>query len=198
MQDSDKKSGEARRTRVRRLLIDPLCTDGMRFRKGVPEDVQAKRLAHLADDLGYMTDDNLTALRECLATKGEGAQRNFWPERITVLSLAEVCQRRPLEDLKGLARWFGSAAGAAALKGDRLVAEYRFWVRFKRPPTSNQDRRAVASRAAEWGDRAMRIEDRIARLGRAADLEDAAWLRAYHQDRAAAEKLVAQSEDAVV
>lgn len=191
-------TGEARRTRVRRLLIDPLTADGMRFRKGVAEDVQAKRLAQLADDLGYMTDDNLTALRECLATKGEGAHRNFWPERITVLGFAEVCQPRPLEDLKGLARWFGSAAGSAALKDDRLVAEYRFWLRFKRPPTSDQDRRTIASRAAEWRDRALRIEDRIARLGRAADLEDEAWLQAYNRDHAAALKLVNQARDAVV
>lgn len=169
---------ETKRDRVRRLLIDPLKADGFRFPKGVNAEDAKTRLDRLADDLAYMTDDGLSALRVSMRTKGEGAARCFWPMPATVLGLAESFQSRPLAELPQLLRWFASAAGGAALLGDRLAAEYWFWNQNKRPPVKPMDKKVVDQKAAEWRRRVELAEDRLAR-GHSIPEDDARWLDWY-------------------
>lgn len=187
---------EGKRDRVRRLLIVPLAEDGMRFRHGTPADKQKQMLDRLADDLSYMSDAGLLALREWMRSHGDGASKSFWPVPVAVITTAESFEPRPLEELPALRRWFASAAGRAALDGNRLVAEYEFWRKFKRPPVQPRDRDAVARRAAEWLSKAERIEDRLAR-GLAPLHDDADWLEWYLSTTARAKALVvAKVEDA--
>ncbi|MCF7725763.1 hypothetical protein [Sulfitobacter sp. M22] len=169
---------ETKRDRVRRLLIDPLKADGFRFARGVTADDAKTRLDRLADDLAYLKDDGLVALRISLRTKGEGTARCFWPAPATVLGLAESFQRRPLDELPQLLRWFASAAGGAALLGDRLVAEYWFWTMHKRPPVKPMDKKIVAQKAEDWRRRVELAQDRIAR-GHSIPDDDAQWLEWY-------------------
>ena len=169
---------ETKRDRVRRLLIDPLKADGFRFARGVTAEDAKTRLDRLADDLAYLKDDGLDALRVSLRTKGEGAARCFWPAPATVLGLAESFQRRPLDELPALLRWFASAAGGAAVLGDRLVAEYWFWTMHKRPPVKPMDKKVVADKAEEWRRRVELAKDRIAR-GHTMPDDDAQWLQWY-------------------
>ena len=85
---------ETNRDRVRRLLIEPLTRDGMRFPREVSDEVQRKRLDQMADDLGHMSDGNLVRLRLCLRSKGGGSAKCFWPGRVTIVGFAEVAASR--------------------------------------------------------------------------------------------------------
>ncbi len=185
---------ETKRDRVRRLLIDPLKADGFRFAKGVTAEDAKTRLDRLADDLAYLKDDGLDALRVSLRTKGEGAARCFWPAPATVLGLAESFQRRPLDELPALLRWFASAAGGAAVLGDRLVAEYWFWTMHKRPPVKPMDKKMVADKAGEWRRRVELAKDRIAR-GHTMPDDEAQWLQWYQGKVTYVEGLVGNRSD---
>ncbi|WP_300009721.1 hypothetical protein [uncultured Roseobacter sp.] len=185
---------ETKRDRVRRLLIAPLAEDGMRFKHGTPQDRQKHQLDRLADDLGYMTDAGLLALRDWMRSHGDGSNRCFWPATVAVISTAECFEPRPLEELPALRRWFASAAGRAALEGNRLVAEYEFWRKFKRPPVQPRDKEAVARRAAEWATKAERVRDRVAR-GLSPLHDDAAWLDWYNSVTERAQALVAADRE---
>ncbi|WP_299734681.1 hypothetical protein [uncultured Roseobacter sp.] len=183
---------EGKRDRVRRILIDPLKADGMRFRKTVTEEKQRQSLDRLADDLSYMTDDGLHALRLWMRSHGDGAAKCFWPMTVSIISTAESFEPRPLEELPALRRWFASAAGRRALEGDRLVAEYEFWRKFKRPPITPRDQEAVARRAAEWASKAERVQDRI-RRGLLPMHDDASWLHWYEETTERAKALVSSA-----
>jgi hypothetical protein len=185
---------ETKRDRVRRLLIDPLRADGFRFARGVTSEDAKTRLDRLADDLAYLKDDGLDALRVSLRTKGEGAARCFWPAPATVLGLAESFQRRPLDELPALLRWFASAAGGAAVLGDRLVAEYWFWTMHKRPPVKPTDKKVVADKAEEWRRRVELAKDRIAR-GHTMPDDEAQWLQWYQGKVTYVEGLVGNRSD---
>lgn len=182
---------ETKRGRVRRILIDPLVRDGMRFRRDVDEAAQGRFLDRIADDVAYMSDRGLAALRVWVGSHGEGSARAFWPGVVTIISTAEAFEPRPLEELPALVRWFASAAGSEALLADRLVAEYEFWRRFKRPPAQSNDRQRVSERAAEWSARAERIEDRMAR-GLTPLHDDGAWLSWYRRTEDKARALLAE------
>ena len=54
---------ETNRDRVRRLFINPMIELGFRFPHRTPEDIVRKRLDRMADDLGYLTDENLRRVR---------------------------------------------------------------------------------------------------------------------------------------
>ena len=185
---------ETKRDRVRRLLLNPLKADGFRFAKGVKAEEAQTRRDRMADDLAYLNDDGLIALRISLRTKGEGSARCFWPMPATVLGLAESFQRRPLDELPQLLRWFASAAGGAALLGDRLVAEYWFWTMHKRPPVKPMDKKIVADKAADWRRRVELAEDRIQR-GRTIPDDDVQWLEWYRGKVTYVEGLVGNRAD---
>lgn len=170
---------ESKRDRVRRLLIDPLKRDGMRYKADVSKEDQRKRLDQMADDVAHMSDQNLIRLFLCLRTKGEGSSKCFWPSRVTVLAYAEVAQPRPLADDPRLRSWFASQAGrAAASVPGRLLAEFEFWTSHKHPPFSPAHQRLIAPRADEIARRADRISEREGR-GAMVNSDDAAWMDRY-------------------
>lgn len=167
---------EAGRARVRRLCLDPLARDGMRYPAKVPPEDARRKLDQLADDLAYLSDAGLRVLATSLRTKGEGSAKCFWPSRITVLGYAEAFQKRPLADMPGLRSWFASAAGRdAAAEPGRLIAEYAFWNRHKHPPFAPAHQQRVASHA---GDIARRIDLLSEREAREVplDADDRRWL----------------------
>jgi hypothetical protein len=187
---------EANRARVRRLFIEPLVRDGMRFKHGTSPEDQRRRLDQMADDLGYLSDDSLAVLAACMVSKGEGANRVFWPSRVSILSFAEAREPRPLEDVPGLRSWFISAAGrtAAGIPG-RLIAEFSFWRRHKRPPLGDREWEAVNRNAADFARRVELIQDRKAR-GVRVDEVDARWLGRYEQTEAMLREWLAEAGDA--
>lgn len=180
---------ESKRGRVRRIVLSPLAEDGMRFRQGTSAEKQKQVLNRLADDLSYMSDRGLLALKEWMGSHGEGASKCFWPMAVSIISTAESFEPRPLEEMPALRRWFASAAGRSALQGNRLLAEYEFWRKFKRPPVQTRDREAVARRASEWASKAERVQDRIQR-GFSPMHDDAAWLEWYERTTLQARQLV--------
>lgn len=191
----DMTKTETQRDRVRRLLIGPLQDLGFRFKKGTPDDLAAKRLATLCDDMAYLSDVALERLALALRDKGEGSARCFWPERATFIAYAQMAEPRPIEEMPGLVSWFASAAGQRALSEDRLVAEYRWWRHKHRPPMNPEEWAMVTKRAAEWRGRAERFRDRLSR-GVALDHQDGGWLAAYEADHAAALALVGNRDAA--
>ncbi|HBM60862.1 MAG TPA: hypothetical protein DD444_16945 [Citreicella sp.] len=174
---------ETNRDRVRRLLIEPLARRGFRFAKGTPPEEQTKRLNDLADSMGYLSDESLRVLEQCMRAKGQGSSRCFWPDLASFEGYAEAREPRPLGELPGVLRWFRSAAGAEALLGNRLVAEYEFWTARKRPPVSDRERAAVARRAVDHASKAERVRDRINR-GLTPFEGDAEWLQWFDQTEA--------------
>lgn len=170
---------ETKRDRVRRLLIDPLARDGMRFKAQVSPEDQRKRLDRMADDLTYMSDANLSRLRITLSTKGDGAKGDFWPRRVTVLKFANMAQHRPIEDIPGFRSWFASAAGVEAARVPGLLqAQYLFWCREFHPPVADVHARAVTMKAKELAEREGYLNRRLAE-GACLSPQDAEWLRRY-------------------
>lgn len=185
-QESDK---ETKRGRVRRLLIAPLQADGMRMPARTPAEDERAYLDRLCDELSYLTDASLEAVRVWMARHGEGSQRCFWPKMVSVLSVADAYQPRAVEDFPALVSWLSSVAGEAAWREGRLVAEFEFLMRRKRPPVSDQDRRLVHETGATWKARADRVRERIAR-GVEPFGDDGQWLDWYQATHARAKAIV--------
>lgn len=178
------EQAETNRDRIRRLFIDPLKADGMRFAHGTPEPDQRRKLDQMADDLGYMTDEKLMALRACMRSKGEGSKGVFWPSRVSINRFAEAAQPRPLIEMPGLLSWFVSAAGQEAKRvPGRLVAEFQFFTKHKHPPFNDQYKRLVAGRARDLAHRFERLVEREAR-GALSDEGDRHWLARYRETEA--------------
>ncbi|MGI3167486.1 hypothetical protein [Pseudooceanicola sp. 200-1SW] len=180
---------ETKRDRVRRVLLAPLAGIGFRFPRSVDAEQGQRQLDRLADDLAYMSDLNLRRLFETMRTKGEGKSRDFWPSHAAFIALAQIAQPRPLEEMPGLASWFGSAAGRAALAEGRLVEEYRWWLAKHRPPMNPQERRLVADRASAAQAKAARLRERLG-LNLPVDAGDREWLHAFDAHEAAARALM--------
>lgn len=190
MQDSDHH--ETKRDRVRRLLLDPL---GFRFPKGTDPEEAKKVLNRIADDLAYMADERLRALRDMMASKGQGTARNFWPDHASFIGFAELVEPRPVAELPALLSWFGSVEGPAAMKAGILVETWQFIERRKKPPVTAQERALVAEQSAVNARRLTIIEERR-RDGRAIDADDAAWERWYLDLQASCEGIVARERAA--
>ncbi len=165
------------RARVRRILFDPL---GFRFPKAVDPDLGARRLDTLADQLSYLTDDSLGALREMLRHQGLGSARCHWPERATVIALAEIVQPRPIWDIPELRRWFASVEGPQAILRGELVETWEYFDRRKRPPV-DAGARALVHEAAEQSKRRLAIIDEREAAGLSVRPDDLRW-RAWYRD----------------
>ena len=187
---------ETKRDRVRRLLIGPLQEAGFRHPAKSDAAKNQAELDRIADSLAYLNDRDLGRMRALLLTKGEGSARHFWPSYATIMGFAEACRPRPLEAVPELLGWFRSRAGEAALAGDRLVAEYLFWEKLKRPPIYPQDKARVAERAAEWSSRAERIRERQSRPDRGVMADDVEWLAWYDALHTRVAAIVAEGSEA--
>lgn len=178
---ADVPEDETRRDRVRRLFINPMTDLGWRKPANVKIDQHAENLNRLADDLAYLGDEGFARLRAALRGKGDGKLRDAWPPRARIIAFAELVEPRPIMELPAMLRWFRSEAGRQAEAAGRLVEEYAFWCRHKRPPRGPGEYRSVADRAEANRHRAEVITDRVDR-GVALDPEDHDWMRRY-QDR---------------
>ncbi|MCA0945870.1 hypothetical protein LCM08_13200 [Salipiger pacificus] len=185
---------ETNRDRVRRLLIAPLQARGFRFPKGTEQSEQVKRLDAIADSMGYLGDESLRVLEQCMRAKGQGSARCFWPELASFEGYAEAREPRPLGELPTVLRWFRSVAGREALAGNRLVAEYQFWTEKKRPPTSYREKAAVTRRASEHASKVERVRDRISR-GLLPFDGDGEWLAWYDETEAKVRGYVDAAQD---
>lgn len=172
---------ETNRDRVRRLLLAPL---GFRFKAGTDADEGRKTLDRIADDVAYLDDGELAALRGVVQTKGEGTSKVFWPSVATFRGWAEAVRPRPLAELPALVSWFGSVEGPRARENGTLVALWGWFEAKKVPPYKPEMRAAVAQRAAEYDRRLTIIADRRARgvfnpASNARDADDHAFGRWY-------------------
>lgn len=182
---------ESNRGRVRRILIEALQADGMRFRKGTDAETAKATLDRLADLLGYLEDRELVMLRNWTQAKGEGPDRSFWPPNVSIYGTAQALRPRPLMPDHELASWLVSRAGVeAAQVPGLLVTHLRFLERHLFPPARPQDAakcdRDAAVLAADVA-RARDLRDR----GR---MYDAHLLADYDRDHARAMALVEAGE----
>lgn len=191
--DASESAHESARGRVRRLFLDPLSEAGFRFRHGSTPEQGKAALARMADGLAYLSDDALRALQVSMLTKGEGSARCFWPCYATVIGQAEAFERRPIEELPELVRWFRSQAGRDAAQEGRLAAEFWFWQQAKRPPVKPEDRARVAEWSAEWTSKANRIRDRLGR-GLRPFPGDGEWLAHFEDTEARARALLSDDD----
>ena len=183
MTDASTKSDqpETKRDRSRRLFIQPMLDLGWRKPGNVKADKHAEMLVSLADHLAYLSDESFARLREVMRTKGAGNLRDMWPPLARILSYAELVEPRDLTQLPAMLRWFRSSAGQRAEAENRLVEEYGFWCRNKRPPLHDGEFRQICEKAEANQSRASLITDRI-RRGVSVPGADHDWMRRY-QDR---------------
>jgi len=183
---------ESKRGRVRRLLVTPLHEAGFRRARGVTVEKQEAELASLCDHLAYLSDDGLRALRDLLLPKGQGKDHDIWPSKAMVIGHAEAIEPRPIEELEGLLRWFRSRAGPQARAEGTLVESYRYFQRYKVPPSRVGlmiRREAEANR-----DKLRLVEDRMAR--EVASPSELGWRRVYLAERDRVSRLVDEGEAA--
>lgn len=170
---------ETNRDRVRRLLFTPL---GFRWPTAGPGRVSPEegraRLDAIADDLAYLPDHILSALADVLRHRGEGAARDFWPSRASILGHADWLHPRPLQLAPALMRWFASVEGPRAIEAGEVVETWAHYERSKAPPVSPMARAAVSDRARENARRLELIADRRER-GVRQDPGDLDWEAGY-------------------
>lgn len=187
---------ETQRDRVRRVLIAPL---EFRFAKGDrrrgADGTGKDWLAGLCDELGYLTDNELGRLRECLQSKGLGRARDCWPSAATVRGFAEAVRPRPVEELPCFWSWFRSVEGPRARAAGTLVATWE-WIRARKvPPSTLPGRQWVEERAADHARRLRGIAVRKAQ-GRPVDAADLAFLDWYRERLAYLDEVVRIAEAA--
>ncbi|WP_428924982.1 hypothetical protein [Marinibacterium sp. SX1] len=163
------------RDRIRSLLFDGL---GFRLKRGVDAEAHAQALDRLADDLAYLDDVELQALRRMVEVHGEGAARNIWPGLATFRGMAQIIRPRPVEELPALRRWFASVEGPKALKAGTLVETADFFERRRRPPTRPGEMNLIAENARR-NERRLAVFDERVSLGRAVDPDERAWAERY-------------------
>jgi hypothetical protein len=182
---------ETKRDRVRRVLFGPL---GFRRPGNVIAGDHEKALDALADELGYMSEENLEALQLMLRSKGAGRDRNVWPDRATVRALAEIVQPRPLAELPGLIRWFRSIEGPRAVANGTLVETWQYFERFKAPPVTPGARARLAEQARDNARRLQIVAERRA-AGWSNDPAELEFERWYAERRAYCAGMVAEARD---
>lgn len=183
----DPVSGETNRDRVRRLLFVPL---GFRHPKAMTPEAGRAFLDAVADELAYLSYDDLVVLARTLAPLGQGAAKCFWPDRATFIGWAHAVRPLPLSADPKLLSWFGSVEGPRARDEGALVETFEWFEAKRLPPYTDQARRIVAERAAESARRLQIVAERRQR-GIAVDPQDAAWDAWYRGRRAWLEELVA-------
>lgn len=166
---------ESNRDRVRRVLIEPL---GFRFPRGTEEDAQRKALDALADELAHMSETDLQVLAAILRPRGQGKDRNLWPDRATIRAFAHEVRPRPLDHEPALLRWFGSVEGPRAIAEGTLVETAQYFARNLAPPVTEGARRVIRAKAEEAARRLRIVEERRA-TGRPVDPQEAEWARWY-------------------
>ncbi len=109
-----------------------------------------------------------------------------------VIGHAEAIEPRPIEELEGLLRWFRSRAGPQARAEGTLVESYRYFQRYKVPPSRVGlmiRREAEANR-----DKLRLVEDRMAR--EVASPSELGWRQVYLAERDRVSRLVDEGEAA--
>ncbi|MGV6848566.1 MAG: hypothetical protein ACWA5A_09325 [Marinibacterium sp.] len=170
-----KEGTETNRDRIRRLLFEPL---DFRLKRGSDPDRHKARLDQLADDLAYMTDDHLDALRRVMEIRGEGKGRDLWPSLTSFRGMAQVICPRPLIEMPNLRRYLASAAGRAALEKGTLVEVFEFFERRRHPPIEPGHMRTVRDKARENARRLVRLAE-LRKYGGGLTSDDVAWEAEY-------------------
>ena len=187
MNDSDgQKPTETNRDRVRRLVFAPL---GFRHPARLTEADGRALLDQIADELGYMTDANLSALARMLRVQGQGSARNWWPDRATFVAVAHLVQPLPLEQDQKLLSWFGSVEGQRMVQDGTLVETYRYLEARRVPPATPEARKLVLDQAHE-NARRVRITREKQRAGIGVAPDDARFADVYEADVARLAALV--------
>lgn len=176
--EDDQRGG---RQAVRELLLERLTDAGLRRRKGVSAEAQARSGEALAEHLAYLAPENLMTLAETLIDAATDGQM---PSEWLIRSWAHALEAPPPADRRIVTSWLASIEGPNAEGGGYLVELYRWLMRNPRPP-GPMDMRAIRETAAENNRNLVIIAERVQ-----PSAEELAWREAYLRDQAAARRLV--------
>ncbi|MEO0765194.1 MAG: hypothetical protein AAFY75_04180 [Pseudomonadota bacterium] len=196
---TDTAKPETKRDRVRRLVIIPMTEFGMCRRPAKPKgetkaeanaraDGQHRAfLDRVCDELGHMSDQQLSQMRRWLEVSGVGDKRNYWPDFATIAGTAHNFCPRPVEELPELKSWFLSAKGEQLqARPALLVAHLRFIQKFRHPPVKQRDVERIDAKVE-----ALEAERRLALHLRDVDRPfDEQFLFDFDQDLARAQAMV--------
>lgn len=110
------------RTRVRKLLIEPLAEKGLNRANGATVEQHAAMTERLVRRLAYMSPEGLRMLEEQVEQLAEGKRRDRWPAEVTVVNLARRIERPPAAESRIVPSYMRSAAGRRAWEEDPLLA----------------------------------------------------------------------------
>lgn len=185
MQADEDNEARFSKSRVRRVLIDPLVDRGLRKQKKFDRDGQAAFLDRIATRLSYMSAPGLEALIEAVEARAGGAHQNVWPDEISIVNAARAIEPPPPINSRMICSYMASAAGRAAFDRDpcEAVALLGWFQTMYRPPSPGE---AGAHTWEHIREKAAERRDRAAALNlRAADgtitVADRAWLSQHHE-----------------
>lgn len=187
----DAAQGLPRRTRVRRLFIDPLVQDGLVRAKAVTVEAHQAFFDKLADRLGYLDDAMLVTLAEVVLRMAEGPGHNVWPAFATIWGHAIRLRRPPDDEQHIMTSWLVSVEGPIAREAGCLVELY-VWLRRHGCPPSDWAKVKIREEAAENARERRRIARDIEAGG--ARPSDVDWLNRYLSTLSYCEALVARGE----
>lgn len=198
---------EVGRALVRRLLIDPLNSAGLKpeyrpakrgkdkLGKEVPEQVHKAAMEMLLRDLDHMNAENLRTLCDSVLRQATlpGPAQGHWPAAVMIIAWGNGLQLRPFRLHRLVTSWLASVEGPIAEAAGYDVQLLRFLRRHQRPPTEF-DLNECKAQAREDNRLMCLITDRIAR-GVVQDL-DREWHAAYLADQQLARSIVDRGQDA--
>lgn len=152
------------RTRVRKLLIEPLEAMGLRRKRNVRAEDHAKAVERLVEALAYMSPDGLAALRSVVERLADGPLRNEWPPELVVKRFAWGIEQPPPRTDRLVTSYMRSAAGKRAWEECPFLASelVRYLLRWRRPPLDpawDGMRARAAERRRDFGAAERREEE---------------------------------------
>lgn len=167
---------ETKRGRVRRILIDPLLTSGMRKQARMKAADYDDMLVRLADKLGHMSDENLHGLVPLITRHATGKEKNCWPDEVSVVAWALAIQPPPPRACDYVMSLMRSVAGRRAFESGYHVELYMTAKKLG-PPPSRYDQARLCRDADENRREVERVRAQIE--AGTATLERRQWLNWY-------------------
>ncbi|MDG3040453.1 hypothetical protein [Roseicyclus marinus] len=185
----DRQALKDGKERVRLHLLEPL-QNVLRLKRprGVAEWQHVAGLAELQSRLAYMSEIDLVALREAVASilSRDGA----WPSPAVVIGFANTIQRPPPSDSPKVTSYMASAAGARA-RAEGFHVELYLWLKAHAGVPTGEFQLRELKQTAEANARrfTMLLADRD--RGLALSSGDLSWLAWYQSMRERANALIA-------
>lgn len=170
---------KAGKERVRKHLIEPLTTMGMRRASGHTVADHDAAMEGICARLAYMAERNLASLAEVVMAHGGGKARDRWPSGMWICDEARKIQEPPPSDSQLVTGCLGSRIGKQA-RAEGWSVELYLWIKkFGRWPSGDFVFSSIKDDAEKNRRNRHRVEADM--RGGVVSPTDARWLDWYRQ-----------------